>query len=302
MNLSNIDNIDIFNHIKSVLRNDIQIKIKFICNWTSSQELSNTWNKMTNNGIWKNLIITTLDDYDYLIVINNPPINYPSFNKKKSILIHMEPNMERKKKVNETEWYGTIIHRNDFNVAEWHLQKTYSQLINSQFNNKIYSISGILSPKYTDIGQIKRIDFVKYLEQFVDIHIFGSQQSQDRWLWKNYKGSLPYHNKDNGLIPYKYHFNCENHFYKNYATEKIFDGILSECLVFYSGCPNIKEFIDEKAFVYLELDNFEDDINKIITAIKEDWWSQRIDIIRKEKQRILNDYNLFERLYKIINN
>ena len=30
--------------------------------------------------------------------------------------------------------------------------------------------------------------------------------------------------------------------------------------------------------------------NIIKTAIKEDWWSQEIDIIRKEKERVLNHY------------
>ena len=35
-------------------------------------------------------------------------------------------------------------------------------------------------------------------------------------------------------------------------------------------------------------------------AIEEDWWSQRIDIIRKEKEKIINVMGFFPRIEKII--
>ena len=130
----------------------------------------------------------------------------------------------------------------------------------------------------------------------LDVHVYG----QNKFLWKNYKGSLPPHKKDDSLFPYKYSFNVENFSIKNYYTEKLIDGILSETLVFYWGCPNIEEYINEKCYVRLNLDNFEKSLETIKKAIEEDWWYQRIDIIRKEKQKILNELGFFPRLKKLI--
>ena len=92
----------------------------------------------------------------------------------------------------------------------------------------------------------------------------------------------------------------ENFSIKNYYTEKLIDGILSETLVFYSGCPNVKDYIDERAFVYLELIDFEKDYETVKKAIREDLWSQRIGYIRDAKQKILNELQFFPRLEKII--
>ena len=90
----------------------------------------------------------------------------------------------------------------------------------------------------------KKVD--KFLEKKgLYIHVYGS----NKFLWNQYNGSLPYHKKDEALLPYKYTFNVENNSIKNYCTEKLIDGILSETLVFYSGCYNIREYIDKRAFV-----------------------------------------------------
>ena len=158
-------------------------------------------------------------------------------------------------------------------------------------------LSTVLSSKYSDIGHIKRIDFIKFLEsKNMNVHVFGD----NKFEYKNYKGALPPREKDKALFPYKYTFNAENNSIKNYYTEKLIDGILSETLVFYNGCPNIREYIDEKAFVWLELSNFENDYQTIKKAIEEDWWSKRIEYIRAEKIKILNQLQFFPRLERII--
>ena len=129
------------------------------------------------------------------------------------------------------------------------------------------------------------------------VDVFGG----NRFLWNNYKGSLPYHKKDDALFPYKYTFNCENHSNKNYCTEKLYDGILAECLVFYNGCFNAKDLIDERAFVYLELSNFEKDYELIKKAINDNWWQHRLPYIKAMKKKILNELQFFPRIEKIIN-
>jgi hypothetical protein len=76
---------------------------------------------------------------------------------------------------------------------------------------------------------------------------------------------------------------------------------LCECLCFYWGCPNIEDYIDSRAYVKLDLNNFSESLNIINKAIEEDWWSLRREIILREKERIINELGFFPRLKKILN-
>lgn len=302
------DNIIEYNQINEIHINN-KIRVLLYCNWCDSKTLCNIWNKMSKGDYtWNNIQIVWEEPADYYVVINCPPITiFPDT--RKTILFQMEPNMSRNeyiwgdwsKPLNDSFLY-CCTHDRDFNNNEWHLSKTYNQLLSEPVvkdETVVQILSTVLSDKYKDPGHVKRIGFIKFLEsKGMDVHVYGG----NKFEWKNYKGSLPYHNKDNAMFPYKYVFNAENHDIKNYYTEKLIDGILAECLTCYWGCPNIKELIDERAYVYLDLIDFESDFKKIQRMISEDWWSQRIDIIRKEKNRILNDLQFFPRIEGIINN
>jgi hypothetical protein len=119
--------------------------------------------------------------------------------------------------------------------------------------------------------------------------------------FKNYRGPLtPHIDKSNGLREYKYYFMIENNYESNFITEKLWEPILCETLVFYYGCPNVTDYIDPGAFVLLDINDFEKSYQLIKQAIEEDWWSQRIEIIRKEKRKILNELAFFPTIDKII--
>ena len=265
--------------------------VLLMCNWCSSQELCDLWNKMSkDNYTWDNIEIVSKEPADFYCVINKPN-GEVEFDLSKTILFRMEPNMEKHPEKwgnkwanpNKDEFLFCGKHDLYLNNVEWHLSKTYNQLIENEIIKNISVcniLSTVLSDKYADIGQQHRIDFIKFLEKKeIQVDVYGG----NRFLWKNYKGSLPLYQKDNALFPYKYTFNCENHSIKNYCTEKLYDGILSECLVFYSGCYNIRDTIDNRAFVYLELSNFEKDYQIIKKAIEEDLWSKRLPYIKESK-------------------
>ena len=298
--LYNIKDNNTKEYIKQIFKNDIQITFKIVCNWMSSEEVTKIWNKFSQDGQgkWNNIQSTTGDDYDYLVIINAPPPGI-KYEKKNTIIVEMEPFWEQKHPVKEEMYFGALIHRLTHNMCEWNISQTYSEIPSLTFE-KEDKISAILSQKYADIGQMKRIDFAKYLEKNgVDIDVYGN--GGKRWKWKNDKGPLPYHQKDEGLFKYKYHFQAENNQIKNYISEKLYDGILSECLVFYFGAPNVKEIIDERCYVVLDLVDFEKDMNTIKKAMKEDLWSQRLPYIRAAKEKILNELNVFPRIEKTIN-
>lgn len=277
------------------------IKIKLLCNWCSSKELCNLWNKMSKgNGSWNSIQISSDDKCDYYVIINSPQNEY--YDPDRTIVFQMEPDM--KKELHKWgEWsepkncLKVFTHEVSFNNNEWHLSKTYKQLCEEPIIKSLNILSTVLSEKYRDSGHMKRIDFVKYLEKKgLPIHVYGTNS----FKYKQYMGSLPYHNKDSAIFPYKYTFNVENKSIKNYYTEKLVDGILGECLVFYSGCWNVREYLDERAYVYLELSDFEKDYNIILKAINEDWYTQRLPYIKEAKNKILNGLQFFPRLEKII--
>lgn len=282
--------------------------IKLLCNWDTTKGITECWNKMSKGDYtWNNIRMITDGEPDYYVIINKPPPD-AKFDKKKTIVFRMEPHMGRDI-VQWGEWADpkdedflkVFRHKNDHNNVEWHLSRTYNELTEYKSNkNPEFDrvLSTVLSGKYRDPGHIKRIDFVKFLEKKgLPVHVYGS----NRWDYKDYRGSLPPRAKEVGVVPYKYTFNVENHSIPNYFTEKLVDGILSESLTFYSGCFNVREFIDERAFVYLELSNFEKDYEIIKTAIEEDWYSKRLPFILEAKKRILNELQFFPRLEKFLN-
>ena len=296
-------------YINNITENEKYKKVLLLCNWCSSYDLCNLWNKMSKDKYtWNNIKIVWEEPCDYYCIINKPHDD-AKFDPKKTILLRMEPNMEKDIKRWGEYWANppkedflyTGFHKQYLNNVEWHITKNYTELSTVEIvkdDNLNNILSTVLSDKYNDEGHRKRIDFIKFLERMnFDVNVYGG----NRFLWNNYKGQLPYHEKNNALLPYKYTFNCENQPVNNYFSEKLVDGILSECLTFYSGCPNIKNIIDERAYIYLELSNFEKDYEIVKSAIENDIWKDRLPYIKAEKNRILNELQFFPRIEKIIN-
>ena len=296
------------------MKNNI-IRVKMLCNWCNSKELCNQWSNMCENGfMWKNIEITW-DNYniDYYVIINQPPHD-EYYLPEKTIVFQMEPWVYDQSKnwgvKTWGEWSEPSINKflevrgrktNFHNNAFWQLELNYNDLQNLEYT-KNDKLSSICSSLYFDEGHIKRIDFLKYLEEKgdIDIDIYSYDNNHS---FKNYKGPL-YHYKDKskGIVPYKYYFMIENNFERNFITEKIWEPIICESLVFYYGCPNLNDYIDENAYVQLDINNFEKSYELIKKAIDEDWWSKRIDIIKKEKNKILNKLQFFPVIEKIIFN
>ena len=305
-------------------------RVKMLTNYCSSSDACKQFGRMgKTNGIWNNIKLVDNDKYDFLVIINKPVCDSSNIcvchsiqdmnikiNKEKTIVFQMEPWCENKKwgvnnwgvwsNPNENE-YMAVIGRNShtYNNVFWQLEQSYEELHQSPLKTK--TISSICSSKYFDPGHIKRIDFLKYIEsKYTEsnldfkIDIYNENNCHQ---FKNYKGVVtPFVDKSKGLMPYKYYFMCENNFEPGFITEKLWEPILCETLVFYCGAPDVNKYIDSLAFVEIDLNNFEESLNIISTAIKEDWYSKRLPYIRKMKDKLLNEMQFFPRIEKIINN
>lgn len=290
-----------------------KLRIKMICNWCSSYELCADWNRMSKgNYQWNDLEITWEDkDVDFYVIINKPkPGDF--FIPERTIIFHMEPWCPDPKqnwgiktwgqwaKPDENKFLQVRSHEKYYNNAFWQLKATYNDFKIMQIE-KTKLMSTICSSKYFDPGHIKRIDFLKYIESknddVVRIDIYNTDNVH---RFKNYVGPHPPNCKDVGILPYKYYFMGENNVEKNFITEKIWESLLTETLCFYWGCPNIDEYIDPRAYICLDLDNFENAFNTMKTAIMNNEWEKRLEVIRREKQKVLEYYNFFPTLERVL--
>lgn len=309
----------------------IKIKIKIICSWTTTHEISKLWSKMRpkNSGIE----LTEDKKADYYVIINKP---YPGsyYEPEKTIVFVMEPDWEtnpiwkytfpensellsdgkvlfQKEPAKDGKlkpcktWLVPelmyVLDHNHMNNSEWHLSLTHSELVDnssemmSKTKGKI--ISSVMSSLNIMEGHKLRLEFLKELESKTKCEIFGRD---NKFNFKSYIGPLPPNKKDDGILPYKYTFITENCDKKNYYTEKLIDSILGETLCFYSGPSNISDFINPRAFFEIDLKDRDRSIKQIMDAINNDEWEKRIDFIREEKKKILNHYNFFNRIEGLI--
>lgn len=279
---------------------DSTIKVKIMCNWESSEQIVKNYNKLCHaNNMWNNIEITSDDYADYFCILNFPQ-NNDYYKPEKTIIIMMEE-ITNRKVFFPKEWINPEPHKfmyyyDKHNGIEWHLSKNWEQLMTEKIN-KTKILSSVTSSEYRLDGHIKRINFLKFLDSKIEFDLYGKS---NKFNMKNYKGSLPYLQKDEGILPYKYTIACENNSTNGYFTEKIVDAILGECLCFYWGCPNLENFIDSRAFIRINLDNHEESMEIILNAINNDEWEKRINVIRREKNKILNEIQLLPTIEKII--
>ena len=237
----------------------------------------------------------------YFVIINKPQKD-DYYDPKRTIVFQMEPWVydDNKKwgvktwgewaEPDESKFLYVGTHKKALNAVQWWI-RDYPLLFPTERKDRVISI---ISNKLCDDGHVKRLHLSKQCD-LVDIFGRVNYHNIDK-----YKGPLKDDKKESEYVNYKYCLSIENNFEKNYATEKIWDGIMCECLCFYWGCPNLEDYIDSKAFVRLDLDNIEDSIKIIQKAVEEDWWSQRIDVIRREKVKLINELGFFPRLQNII--
>jgi hypothetical protein len=105
--------------------------------------------------------------------------------------------------------------------------------------------------------------------------------------FSSWVGPHPPGEKDIALLPYRYFFAAENNCERNFITEKLWEPLLTETLCFYWGCPNVADWIDPRAFIPVDLDDFEQALRTIKQAILGNEWEKRLDVIRRKKRKVL---------------
>jgi len=292
-----------------------QYRIQVLGSWADKKQVFESIQRQSEDGRgrWKNLQFTFEENaIDYYLAINSPRLHNGVMQKHdpaRTLVWIVEHNDALWRKDNNyDEFYNnpsylkSIDHRDRINWGQFHIHASYPDLISKQIH-KTMDLSTVTSSKALYPLQEKRIGFLKFLENSDlsfscnGLHHYGDANKHN---FKYYKGPLPPQKKDSGLRPYKYHIAFEANQETNYITEKLFDAILCECLVFYCGCPNLADWIDPKAVIRLDPDNYELSYQKIRKAVENDEWGKRLPFIKKEKEKILNRYNVFPAVKEIL--
>lgn len=275
-----------------------------MCNWMTSEDLVACWSKMGDPvGSWKNLRLTPFQNgADYTLIVNSPPPG-ATFDPAKTVVMRMEPDETTAPAWNswigdKDEFLAFMTHSIFHNNCEWHLSKTWAELKNMTPEKTETALSAVISDQLANIGHRLRVEFMKALQKRgeVDVHIYGRGNPG----FSDHHGELPYHEKDRAIFPYKYTLNAESCAIPGYFTEKVIDAILGETLLFYWGCPDIADYIDERAYIILDLTDIEGSCSIVRAAMENNEWEKRLPYIRKAKTKILNDMAFMPRLWSII--
>lgn len=154
---------------------------------------------------------------------------------------------------------------------------------------KARQLSVISSDKAQTPGHRRRLDFAARLrEHFGDgIDVYG-------------RGLRPFGDKWDVLTPYKYHVVLENGEYPDYWTEKLSDALLAGAYPFYAGCPNIGDYFPDGVLTLLDLDDPVGAIQAIERGMAGDRFEATEGDRRAAAARLLDEYNLFPTLEKLI--
>jgi glycosyltransferase involved in cell wall biosynthesis len=272
-----------------------RIRLKFTTNWIGDADFVRYLAKMTKGDLrWGSLEIVT-EGEDYTVVVNHPRGEL-TLDPERTIHLHMEPACVRRGwgRWHEPDGATAQIAFHERNTLEWHLSLDYEALSRAR-PDKSRILSAVVSDLHHMEGHRLRLDFVRnQLSRLPYFDHWGKGEHRHG----SYRGQLA--RKEDGLFPYAYTFAAENCAEPGYFTEKIADAILSECLTFYWGCPDLERWIHPDCFIRLDLRDPEGALAVVQRAIEGREQERRLDTIRREKSRILDELQIFPTLERLL--
>ncbi|TDW97027.1 glycosyltransferase family 10 domain-containing protein [Dinghuibacter silviterrae] len=268
----------------------MSIKVKFSCFWQDHLAAYHHMQQYAfGSPVWKDMELVADESYDVLAILTRPHHSLRQYDRSKAVTFLTEPPESKNVIPHETSsivpMYLPLPFWQNFSAGE----RQHVQTVNLPKTELLSSVTSDLT--FLE-GHVARLQLIRLLDQRIEdgFDLWGKAYT-DTFFDKitAYKGEIT--QKYDALWPYQYHLACENSFVDNYFTEKIADPILAECLCFYDGCLNIAQFIDDRAFIKIDVFDPFNAIDTIIRSIEDDEWSKRITYIAAQKKRLLSDLN-----------
>ncbi len=171
----------------------------------------------------------------------------------------------------------------------WHVNKTFDELVALEIPPKPKTLSWVVGNARDLPGHRKRLAFLEYIQQkgSLDIDLFGRAVRfiEDKW---------------DGLAPYQYSLAIENSSSPDYWTEKIADCFLSWSVPIYFGCTNLEDYFPPASFIRIDIDSPEKAFESVKAVTDKDDWKKRIPALTEARNLVLNRYQLFPHLSRLI--
>ena len=175
--------------------------------------------------------------------------------------------------------------------ADYVHYKTYSDLkgMEKQAFTKTKTLSIVSSNKKMNEGHKARLKFASKVKEY-----FGEQV--DFWG----RGIRDFTDKWDVLAPYKYHIAIENYVCDDYITEKLFDPFLAMTYPIYHGASNVTDYFSPNAFSTIDIYHPDEALHMIEKIITSDTYEKHFDDLWEARNLVLDEYNIFNEMYKII--
>lgn len=253
-----------------------------------------------NLGVWEGVEFTEdkIEECDYLIILEYPrDIIRTNVNPQNIFHICQEPPNEMSryrqysnKLVNTIFSQKTTSERSllSHGALPWHVNKNYDFLksLNPSDLIKEDVITWVTSNLKTTLGHKKRMEFMQKVNNINNLKIYG-------------RGINPIDDKWSVLAGSKYSIAYENYQADYYWTEKISDCFLSYNMPLYVGSDSIYNYFPKESLIVI--DPNEKEIAQYITSVlKSNVWKKNFDAIVYARELILDQYQLFPMITRII--
>ncbi len=231
--------------------------------------------------------------------------------KSKRIIAILEPQQLQTQSVNILNHYGFVMSpspRPENYQGVWIIApssttqfgKSYkpSQILNKMIQyqdimqglpkNKLLSM--VSSIKLMTQDHLNRVRFMGHVGQILsgNIDIFCREIK-------------PIDEKFDACAPYQYIIACENDIYDNYMTEKLRDGLICGCVVFYYGAPNVGEYYDMGNIIPINIKNPKGAVEIIVNTIRQNIFAKAQDAIMRNKIKAMEYHNIIRYVERIVN-
>jgi|GEM_PF-1829108 len=124
-----------------------------------------------------------------------------------------------------------------------------------------------------------------------ELDFYGKKNHNTINDFKSYRGFVD--DKLETLSQYKYCICFENnHGYKGYISEKIFDCFFSRCIPIYYGAPDVEDYIPKECFINMRNFKSYEELYSFIETIDEEQWNNYIEAIEGFiKTDVLSNYS-----------
>lgn len=283
--------------------------------WASSSNVLEDYRHQTpqNSGNWEDVIaVTNPDEADYLIIQDETSDSslLSKFESKKRLYFNREAlSTGILNRINKDEynifsfwdgsgylpirwWYGTNVGASSQGYGG--ITKTYDELSTLEPYQKTKKLCCILSDKVMNEGHGIRKNFAeKYVNKY-PLDLYGSVS------FKN--STIPNNDKILALKDYKYCLGFDNQdFIKDFFGTQFSDTILAWSIpIFWCG-TDLRRYFPEGSFIQFDARNPEE-IDRIHQIVENDDYESRLPALKEARNLILNKYNFWPTIKKVIDN